>query len=99
MSEQQVRQIVEAAFKARFSDIDIVTIDVKPGFDLDDEPLVDVRIVYDAELEQLLRGDPMEVRSEIVDKLWDERADSPVWPLVHFITKSDFDRRKQQTAA
>ena len=97
MNEQQVRQIVEAAFKARFSDIDIVSISVEPDF-LDDEPLLDVRIVYDAEVERLLAGDHMGVRSEIIDKVWEEPEDSPVWPQVHFIAKSDFDRR-QQTAA
>ncbi len=99
MDEQRVRQIVEAAFKARFSDIDIVTIEIDPGgFNLDGEPLVDVRVVYDAELEQLLRGNPMEVRSEIIEKLWDEPEDSPVWPQIHFVTKSDIDRRKQAAA-
>ena len=98
MNEQQVRQIVETAFKARFSAIDIVSISVEPDF-LDDEPLLDVRIVYDAEVERLLAGDHMGVRSEIIDKVWGEPEDSPVWPQVHFIAKSDFDRRQQQTAA
>ena len=99
MDEQRVRQIVEAAFKARFSDIDIVSISVKPGPDFYDEDLLDVRIVYDAELEQLLRGDHTGVREEIVEKLWDEQQDSsPVWPQVHFITKSDMDGREQTAA-
>ena len=99
MNEQQVREIAEAAFKARFGDIDIVSISVKPFFSLDDEPMLDVRIVYDAELERLLAGDHMGVRSEIIDKVWEAPEDSPVWPQVHFITKSDIDRRQQQTAA
>ena len=102
MKEQQVRQIVEAAFKARFGDIDIVTISVEPDF-LDDEPLLDVRIVYDAEVERLIGPDAglniLKVRSEIIDKVWGEAEDSPVWPQVHFIAKSDIDRRQQQTAA
>ena len=102
MNEQQVREIAEAAFKARFSDIDIVTISVEPDF-LDDEPLLDVRIVYDAEVERLIgpdgRSNVLDVLSEIVEKVWEEPEDSPVWPQVHFITKSDFDRRQQQTAA
>ena len=105
MTEQQVRDIAEAAFKARFDDIDIVTISVKPDFDLDDEPLLDVRIVYDAEVERLIGPDAgnggsiLKVRSEIIDKLWYEAEDSPVWPQVHFISKSDYDRRRQMEAA
>ena len=34
MNDQQVRDIAEAAFKARFRDIGIVSINVKPGFGL-----------------------------------------------------------------
>ena len=99
MTERQARQIVEAAFKARFSGIDIVDIEIEPGFDFYDEPLLNVWIAYDAELEQLLRGDHMGVRSEIIDKLWYEREDSsPVWPQVHFVARSDYDRRKQAAA-
>ncbi len=105
MTEQQVRQIAEAAFKARFDDIDIVTIGVEPDFDLDDEPLLDVRIVYDAGVERLIGPDAgnggsiLDVRLEIIDKLWYETEGSRVWPQVHFISKSDYDRRRQMEAA
>ena len=105
MTEQQVRQIAEAAFKARFKDIDIVTIGVEPDFDIYDEPLLDVRIVYDAEVERVIgpeagNGDSIvKVYSEIVEKVWVEPEDSRVWPQVHFISKSDYDRREQEEAA
>ena len=105
MTEQQVRQIAEAAFKAHFSDVDIVTIGVKPDFDIYDEPLLDVRIVYDAEVERVIgpeagNGDSIvKVLSEIIEKVWEEPEDSPVWPQVHFISKSDYDRREQEEAA
>ena len=69
MNNQQVRDIAEAAFKARFGDIDIVSINIKPGFDHCDDPLADVNIIYDAKVEQLIAGDTMEVRSEIIDKV------------------------------
>ena len=38
MDNQQVREIAGAAFKARFSDVGIVSINVKPGFDHYDDP-------------------------------------------------------------
>ena len=82
MTEQQVRQIAEAAFKAQFSDIDIVTIGVEPDFDIYDEPLLDVRIVYDAEVERVIGpeagngGSLLKVISEIVEKVWEEPEDS-----------------------
>ena len=89
MDNQQVRDIAETAFKARFGDIGIV-IDVKPGFDHYDDPLVDVKIVYDAAYEDLSTADTMRVQSEIIDKVWRE-ADDAVWPQVHFIAKSDLE--------
>ena len=96
MNHQQVREIAEAAFKAHFGHIHIVSINVKPGLDHYDDPLVDVNIIYDAKVEELLRGDTMEVRSEIIDKVW-EAEDSPGWPQVHFIAKSDIGRRDPAT--
>ena len=80
MNNQQVREVAEAAFNARFGDIGIVSVNVKPGFDHYDDPLVDVKIIYDGEVEQLIAPDKvpgmMEVRSEIIDKVWRDAQDS-----------------------
>ena len=101
MNDHQVRQIAEAAFKARFGDIDIVSINVKPGFDHYDDPMLDVKIIYDGEVEQLIApdkvADTMDVRSEIVEKVWEDAQDSPGYPFVHFIAKSDIGRRDPVT--
>ena len=91
MNPQHVREIAEAAFKARFGDIGIVSINVKPGFDHYDDPLVEVKIIYDAAFEDLRTGGTMRVRSEIIDKVWRDAEDSPFWPQVHFIAKSDLE--------
>ena len=98
MDIEQVREIAEAAFKARFHDIDIVSINVKPGFDHDDDPLVDVRIIYDGTVEQLGGEGILRVQSEIIDKVWSGTEDSPVWAQVHFIAKSDIDQRNAAVA-
>ena len=101
MNNQQVRDIAEAAFKARFGDIGIVSVNVKPGFDHYDDPLVDVKIIYDGEVEQLIAPDKvpdmMSVRSEIIDKVWRDAPDSPGYPFVHFIAKSDIGQRDPAT--
>ena len=91
MDIEQVREIAEAAFKARFPGIGIV-VHVKPDIDHDGDPLVDVRIIYDAAYEDLNIEDKMSVRSAIIDKVWEAEA-SPGWPHVHFIAKSDIDQR------
>ena len=91
MNNQQVRDIAEAAFKARFGHIGIISINVKPGFDHYDDPLVDVKIIYDAAYEDLSTEGTMSVQSEIIDKVWVDVEDSPGWPHVHFIAKSDLE--------
>ena len=94
MNEQQVGEIAEMAFRARFGDVKIVRINVRRGFDYDeDDPMVDVNIIYDGKYEQLNAGGLLDVRTEIVSKVWREAEDSPGFPLVHFIAKSDLGRR------
>lgn len=99
MNKHLVREIAASAFKARFADIGIVSIDVEPGFDHYDDPLVEVRIVYDAAFEDLRTEDTMRVRSEIIDKVWGDAQDTPVWPQVHFIAKSDLEEEEDPAAA
>ena len=103
MNSQQVRDIAEAAFRARFGDIDIVSINVRdrPSFDDDDEPMLDVKIIYDGKVEQLIAPDKAPdmaaVCSEIIEKVWRNPVDAPIWPQVHFIAKSDIGRRDPAT--
>ena len=97
MNNQQVREIAEAAFKTRFSDIGIVSINVESGFDHCDDPMVDVRIIYDAAFEDLRTEGTMRVRSEIVEKVWAAAEDSPGYPYIHFIAKSDLEEEDPAT--
>ena len=94
MDDQQVREIAEAAFKARFSDVGIVSINVKPGFDHYDDPMLDVKIIYDAAFEDLRTEGTMRVRSETVRKVWAAAEDSPGYPFVHFIAKADLEEEE-----
>ena len=89
MNEQEVREIAAAAFKARFRDIDIICVNVKHGFDHCDDPALDVTIIYDGEFEQLNGEGILGLQSELIEKVWEEVEDSPVWPYIHMIAKSD----------
>ena len=97
MNEQQVREIAETAFKARFDNIEVVSVNVKPGFDHYDDPLVNVKIIYDGTVEQLGGEGMLRMLSEIIEKVWEEAEDRPVWPQVHFIAKSDIGRHDPAT--
>ena len=98
MNEQEIREIVEAAFKRQFGDIEIVRINVRPGFGFeDDSPVVDVSIIYDGKYEQLNGRGFLRVQSELVSKAWREGKDDLGWPCLHFIPKSDIGQRDPAT--
>ena len=68
MNEQKMREIVEAAFKARFGDIELVSTKVKPGVDCDGDPVVDIKIIYDGKVEQLDGEGLLRVKHEVHTK-------------------------------
>ena len=97
MNEQQVGEIAEAAFKSHFGDVKLFRVNVRRGFDYDDDPVVDVTIIYDGKYEQLNGAGLVDVQREVVDKAWREAEDSPGFPHVHFIAKSSLGRRDPAT--
>ena len=97
MNEQNIREIAETAFKARFGEVKVVRVNVRPRFDHDDDPVVDVNIIYDGKYEQLNPAGLLRVRSEVVSKAWRQVEDDIGFPLVHFIAKSDIGRRDPAT--
>ena len=97
MDDQQVREIAEAAFRAHFGDIDVCRINIRRGFDHEDDPVVDVHIIYDGKFEQLNGAGLLDVSLDINDKVWRDAEDSPGWPMVRFIPKSEIGRRDPAT--
>ena len=98
MNEQQVAEVAKAAFNSSFEDVKVVRVNVRRGFDYDEEdPTVDVNIIYDGKVEQLDGRGLVQVRSDVVSKVWREAEDSPGFPLVRFIAKSDIGRRDPAT--
>ena len=101
MDEQTVREIAETAFKRRFGDVKIASINVKPDINHDDEPIVYVNIIYEGPYERLNQSSPngtVRVRSEIFEKVWWENGDHSLgYPLVHFISRLDIGRRDPAT--
>ena len=97
MNEQQIREIAEMAFKRHFGGVKLLGVNVEPGFDHCDDPKVDVKIIYDGKYEQLNGAGLLRVQSDITSKLWWDAEDSPGFPMVHFIAKSDLGRRDPAT--
>ena len=93
MNEQEMRKIVEAAFKDRFGDIELVSVNVKPGVGYYDDPVVDIKIIYDGKVEQLDGEGLLHVNHEVHTKFDADLEAYPGWPLLHFIAKSDIGKR------
>ena len=97
MDEQQIREIAETAFKRQFGDIEVVRVNIRHRLDFEDDPVVDVNIIYDDESGQVTGRGYNCVRTEVVDKTWREGEDDLGYPFVHLIAKSGLDQRDPAT--
>ena len=97
MNEQQVREVAEAAFKRHFGDVGIVRINIRQRLDFEDDPAVDVHIIYDDESGQVTGRGFLGVLSEVVDKTWREGKDDLGYPYLRLIAKSDIGQRDPAT--
>ena len=98
MDEQQICEIAEKAFKAHFSDFEIVQIDVEQRLDHDGDRVVDVDIYCDSKNGFARGSGLLRVQSEIVSKAWGEVEDDLGFPLVHFYSKSALKQRNSMTS-
>ena len=97
MNEQQMREIAEAAFKRQFGHIHIVGINIRQRLDFQDDPAVDVNIVYDDNDGQLTGRGYNNVRLEIHDKTWLAGKDDLGYPYIRLIAKSGLGQRDPAT--
>ena len=97
MDEHELRDIAESAFKRHFGNVEIVRINVKPGFGCDDEPVVDINIIYEGPFEQLNGEGLLRVMSDVHSGMDARKGHDFGWPLLHFISKSDIGRRDPAT--
>ena len=49
MTTERIRELVEVGCKDRFGSIEIIALDVHPGFGHAGDPIVTVRIVHDGQ--------------------------------------------------
>ena len=93
MNEQKMREIVKAAFKARFGDVELVCINVKPSVDYEGDHVVDIKIIYDGKVEQLNGEGLLRVDHEVHTKIDGDFEKPPGLPILHYIAKSDIGKR------
>ena len=99
MTEQEIREIAEAAFKGAFPDVELDRVNVWPGFGFeDDSPVVDVGIIYDCKYERLNVRGLVDVQREIVDKAYRAVEDDLGFPCIHFYSKPSLKRGRWDLA-
>ncbi len=92
MNEETIRGIVETAFKRCFGHVELVRIDVHPGFDHEDDPVVNLWIVYDDECGKVgsLGGDGfLNMLSEVHSEFHADPTRYPGFPLLHVVARSE----------
>ena len=101
MDEETIRGIAERAFRECYDGVALVRVNVKPDFDHEGDPVVDLRIVYDDR-----RGEVGSLGGEraltLHRRLWSEfEADPeryPGYPVAHYIALSELEGRDPATA-
>ena len=98
MKEKDIEKIAKKAFKAHFSDFEIVQIDVEQRLDHDGDRVVDVDIYCDSKNGFARGSGLLRVQSEIVSKAWRNVKDDLGFPLVHFYSKSALKQRNSMAS-
>lgn len=94
---EEIAEIAKNAFRTHFSKLKLVRVNVKPRLDQYDEPVVDVKIIYDGKFKHLKGGGILQVQHDIACKAWRDVEEDLGFPVVHFIAKSDLGRRDPAT--
>lgn len=93
----EIAKIAKNAFRAHFSEVKLVRVNINPRLDYNEEPIVEVKIIYDGKLKQMTGDKLLRVQHDIVSKAWRDVEEDLGFPIVHFIAKSDIGRRDPAT--
>ena len=88
----EIAEIAKNAFETHFGKLKLVRVNVKPRLDQYDQPVVDVKIIYEGKFKHLKGGGILQVQHDIVSKAWRDVDEDLGFPVVHFIAKSDLGR-------
>lgn len=94
----EVERIARRIFRKQYGGIGVFKVTATPAIDHLDLPIVNVEIVYDAEYEDLRDTNESGVL-DVPMRLWKELeadpARSPGFPIVTFVSRSDFEDRRR----
>lgn len=93
----EARQAIEEVMRRQFDMVPITSIDVEEDEDFYGVPILRVRMIYDAEVEDLDRERLVSVTRHLRDRLWE--LDEERFPHTAFIALSDMKKRRHKSEA
>lgn len=96
LQPEEIRKEAVRLFEKYYKGIELSEVVVSPSFDHDDMPIVYVRMVYDAELDEFLeasRGALTKMPTDLRSKLGEDPDRYPGFPMVSFVTKAEHESR------
>lgn len=86
---RKVKEAIEAVVRERFDSISIADVHVEEGEDHDGDPSLFVRIVFDAEVEDLDAHRMVSITRHLRNRLADLGEER--FPYTRFLSKADFE--------
>jgi hypothetical protein len=90
----EVRQAIEEVMRQQFDMVPITSIEVEEDEDFYGVPILRVRMIYDADVEDLDRERLIGITQQLRDRLWD--LDEERFPHTAFISLSDMKQRRHK---
>jgi hypothetical protein len=88
--DERVQQSIEALVRDRFRDSNIVSVDVKQGDEFDDDAVIYVTVVFEAD-SVLNAGETVSITRRTRDQLRQKGSSAP-FPVFSFVSTDDADR-------
>lgn len=86
---ENVEKAIEEIVRDRFSNIKIISVDVEEGEDHDGDPVLLVRVVFDAEIDDFDASRLSGITRHLRTKLFD--MDESRFPLTRFVSRKDVE--------
>lgn len=89
MIDEKIKQIFRSVLEERFDDVDIVSVDIEPGFDHDGDPVLNVRVIFDGKRKVVDGHKVVTFRRHLRERLAQEGQGEVPFPIMTYIAKSD----------
>ena len=91
MLDEKVKEIFRSVLKERFDDVEIVSVDIQPGFDHDGDPILNVRVIFDG-TRKVVDGHKVASFWRHLQSRLDQEGQTDIpFPVMSYIAKSDLE--------